>query len=97
MGAIVIVDLPASQEGKAALKSMLREALRDTRAFDGCLAASLCVDRADDALVTIVERWQTLDHYLRYDAWRTETGFMDQIGPLLGADPGERHLEEIDV
>ncbi|MFA4966548.1 MAG: antibiotic biosynthesis monooxygenase family protein [Thermoleophilia bacterium] len=97
MSAIVIVDLPADSGKKGELEGMLREALRDTRSFAGCRGASLCVDGADDAMVTIVERWETLEHYLKYDAWRVETGFMDKIGPLLGGDPGERHLEEIDA
>jgi hypothetical protein len=50
----------------------------------------------DATRVSIVERWRTLGHYLKYDTWRTETGFMEQLAPLLDGEPGERHLEEID-
>jgi quinol monooxygenase YgiN len=95
MSVVVIVDLPATRTGKDELVSWLQEALHDTRAYDGCRGASLCIDSDNAVMVTIVERWETLDHYRKYDAWRAETGFMERVGPLLGADPGERHLEEL--
>ncbi len=47
-------------------------------------------------MVSIVERWDTLQHYLTYDAWRTETGFMDTLEPMLRGEPGERLLDEVD-
>lgn len=96
MSAVVIVDLPATSESRDDLVAMLTVALKDTRAFDRCRGASLCVDHEDATRVSIVERWRTLGHYLKYDAWRTETGFMEQLAPLLDGEPGERHLEEID-
>ena len=96
MSAIVIVDLPATPEGKDELVATLKTALKDTRAFDGCRGASLCIDHEDPVMVSIVERWETLPHYLTYDAWRTETGFMDMLAPMLGGEPGERHLEVVD-
>jgi quinol monooxygenase YgiN len=96
VSAIVIVDLPVKPEKKHELVSTLTTALKDTRAFSGCRGASLCGDHDDPGMVSIVERWETLEHYLTYDAWRTETGFMDTLAPMLGAEPGERHLDEID-
>jgi quinol monooxygenase YgiN len=96
VSAIVIVDLPVKPEKKQDLVSTLTTALKDTRAFAGCEGASLCGDHDDPAMVSIVERWETLQHYLTYDAWRTETGFMDMLAPMLGGEPGERQLDEID-
>jgi quinol monooxygenase YgiN len=96
VGAIVIVDLPAKPESKDELVATMRTALKDTRAFAGCRGASLCGDHGDAAMVSIVERWETLADYLTYDAWRTETGFMAMLAPMLAGEPGERHLEEID-
>jgi heme oxygenase (mycobilin-producing) len=96
VSAVVIVDLPARPQSKDELVATLKTALRDTRAFDGCREASLCTDHEDPAMVSIVERWETLRHYLTYDAWRTETGFMDMLAPMLGGEPGERHLEVVD-
>lgn len=96
MTAIVIVDLPAKPGSKGELVATLRVALHDTRAFSGCRSASLCEDQDDPKMVSIVERWETLEHYLTYDAWRAETGFMDLLAGMLGGEPGERHLEEVD-
>jgi heme oxygenase (mycobilin-producing) len=96
VSAIVIVDLPARPERRDELLSMLRVGLKDTRAFAGNRGASLCTDHDDLAMVSIVERWETLQHYLAYDAWRIETGFMDLLAPLLGGEPAERHLEVVD-
>lgn len=97
MSAIVIVDLPATPETRDELVATLKTALKDTRAFSGCRGASLCEDHDDPATVSIVERWETLQHYLTYDAWRTETGFMDMLAPMLGGEASERHLEEVDA
>ncbi len=96
MGAIIVVNLPAKPESKGQLLATLSTALKDTRAFAGCRGASLCTDRDDPAMVSIVEQWETLPHYLAYDAWRTETGFMDMLAPMLEGEPGERRLEEAD-
>lgn len=97
MSAIVIVDLSVRPESKGELVATLKTALKDTRAFAGCRGASLCGDHGDPAMVSIVERWVTLEHYLTYDAWRTESGFMHLLAPMLGGEPGERRLEEIDA
>jgi quinol monooxygenase YgiN len=96
MSAIVIVDLPATSATRDELVTLLKEALPDTRAFEGNLGASLCSEHEDSTMVSVVERWETLEHYLAYDAWRAETGFMEQVGPLLGGEPGERHLDVLD-
>jgi heme oxygenase (mycobilin-producing) len=96
VSAIVIVDLPVRPESRGELVATLKTALKDTRAFAGCRGASLCSDLEDPAMVSIVERWETLQHYLTYDAWRTETGFMDMLAGMRGGEPGERHLEEVD-
>jgi quinol monooxygenase YgiN len=96
VGAVVIVDLPVRPDSRDELLATLKAGLKDTRAFAGCRGASLCTDPDDLALVSIVERWESLEHYLAYDAWRVETGFMALIAPLLGGEPGGRNLEEVD-
>lgn len=96
MSAIVILDLPVQPEKKHELVATLMTALKDTRAFAGCRGASLCGDHDDPLMVSIVERWDTLQHYLTYDAWRAETGFMDTLEPMLRGEPGERLLDEVD-
>ena len=96
MSAIVIVDLPVRPESRGELVATLKTALKDTRAFACCRVASLCSDLEDPAMVSIVERWETLQHYLTYDAWRTDSWFMDMLAPMLDGEPGERHLEETD-
>lgn len=97
MNAIVIVDLPATAETRGELIAVLKEALRDTRAFDGNRGAALCTEREDATMISIVEQWDSLDHYLAYDAWRVETGFMEQLEPLLGGKPGERQFDVLDT
>jgi quinol monooxygenase YgiN len=93
LSAIVIVDLPATEQTRDELVALLEEALHDTRAFDGNRGASLCTEHEEPTMVTIVEHWESLEHYLAYDAWRVETGFMEQLEPMLGGEPGERHLD----
>ena len=52
--------------------------------------------RHQDGRVTVVETWDSLAHYQRYDRWRAETGFTDLFESLVAGEPSERHLEVID-
>lgn len=61
--------------------------LADTRAFDGSLGIEVLRDVADHAHVTIVERWESLQHDDAYRAWRATPEGASDLGRLLAEPP----------
>jgi quinol monooxygenase YgiN len=55
------------------------------------------LNQDDGDNLVIVERWQSRPHYEKYFAWRQETGLLDRLGPLLGAPPSVRFLDETGI
>ncbi len=76
------------QEGKGAeLVEMMKEALVDTRAWQGCQSVEVYTnaDAPDDVVL-----WETFDQrsdHEAYLAWRVETGLMDLLAPVLRSGP----------
>lgn len=82
-----------------ALVDFLRDALPDTRAFDGCNSLAVHVDR-DASAILLIEDWRSHEDYDRYLAWRIETGMVEAIGGLLEGGAGGltiRKLEPLDI
>ncbi|WP_181782676.1 putative quinol monooxygenase [Pseudonocardia pini] len=61
--------------------------LADTRAFDGCTGVEVLVDVTDPARVSVVERWESLEHDAAYRAWRATEAGASPLGSLLAAPP----------
>lgn len=82
MKSLVIATFPA-QEGKLEeLKQLFRDALGDTRAFDGCLSIDVHVEQGSET-VHLIEYWESLGHYETYLQWRMENGLADLLNPIL--------------
>ena len=60
----------------------LKEALPETRAYDGCLSLESWLD-AERSTIVLTEQWVSFDHYDRYLAWRGETGVLAAVAALL--------------
>ena len=92
----LISDLQA-QPGKGDdLAQLLREAVPDTRTFDGCIDCAVWRNRDDLDNLAIVETFESREHYDRYFQWRVETGTIDQLGALLAGPPGMRYMDDIE-
>lgn len=77
----------------------MKEALVDTRAFDGCTRIDTYFEVAASTLV-LIEEWQSLEHYDRYLQWRIETGLGELLDGLLEGGSQSfrvRKLESRDV
>jgi len=99
MSNMVIAEFTAAPGKLEELVGFLREALPDTRKFDGCISLDVHIDRASSTIV-MVENWRSPADYDRYLAWRMETGMVEQIGGLLdgGAEGMSiRKLEPLDI
>ena len=82
-----------TQPGKSAeFVEVMQVALVDTRNFDGCEHIALLVDSEDPNKVFIYEIWESEENHQAYSNWRTETGFVDTIGPYLAGPPQFRNF-----
>jgi len=96
---MVTAEFRAAPGKLDALIDFLREALPDTRSFEGCISLAVHVDREAGAIL-LIEDWRSLADYDRYLAWRVETGLVEAIGGLLEGGAGGmaiRKLEPLEI
>ena len=79
---LVIVGFPARKEKFEDLKNTLKEALVETRAFEGCISIDTYED-ISTSTIYLIEDWESLDNHSNYANWRAETGLADVLEPLL--------------
>ena len=77
---LVIVSFPAKEGMMNDLKEMLKNALPDTRSFDGCISVDTYIEESSNT-VHLIEDWETLEHQADYLKWRVETGLLDILEP----------------
>ena len=97
MSVTVLLDLNAKPDSIEALKKIFAEILSDTRSYDGCEGLDVKVNNDDPNNLVIIGRWQSRPHYEKYFAWRQETGLIDRLGPVLGAPPSIRYLDDTGI
>ena len=79
---LVIVSFPAKVDSLEYLKEAMKAALNDTRTYDGCISVDTYIDKSSNT-VYLIEDWETLDHQAKYLKWRIETGFLNELDPIL--------------
>lgn len=82
MKTLAIAEFPARKGKFEELEAALREALPDTRAFEGCISIETYLHPETETF-TLIEDWETPGHYTRYLAWRMENGLGDLLDGLL--------------
>ena len=97
MAVTVIVETQVKPEHRAELEATFREAIADTRAYDGCHEFNIHINREDDCNWVFFERWESREHYDRYIAWRMESGFFDRITAMLAGEPSFRYFDASDM
>ena len=89
MSVMVTLELPAKPDRVSEFLDVIREALIDTRAYEGCESVETFVEESTGS-VLLVELWETAEHQQTYMKWRMETGLMDAIGEFLSGAPVAR-------
>jgi len=92
MNVLVTLEMPVKPEMLEDYLGVLKEALVETRAYDGCISVATYVDRETSA-VLLVEEWETAEHQQAYMAWRVETGLIEAVGPFM---QGELTIKTLD-
>ncbi len=78
-------------------KSLLKDLLPDTRAFEGCLSVDVYQGQDVPGRIVLVEDWESKGHQQRYQDWRDETGIADTVGPFLAGEPQFNYFDKTDI
>ena len=70
---VMTLELPAKPDRVSEFLHVMREALVDTRAYEGCKSVETFVEESTGS-VLLVELWETAEHQQAYMKWRIETG-----------------------
>ncbi len=97
MSVTVLLEAQVKPESVNALKSLFKEILPDTRAYDGCRGITVYSNQDNSSNLVLVQHWDSPEHHQKYLAWRTETGVMDRIGAMLSGAPSIRYFEKVDA
>lgn len=82
MKTLAIAEFPAKRGKLEELEASLRAALPDTRSFDGCISIETYLHQETETF-TLIEYWESPEHYQRYLDWRIETGLGELPDNLL--------------
>ena len=79
---LVIADFKVNDGMADDMANVFKEALVDTRAFEGCNAIDVYYEEKTNTF-TLIEDWASLENYETYLQWRIDTGIADILNPLL--------------
>lgn len=72
-----------AQEGKLGeMAEVFKASLDATRGFDGCLGLDVYVEEAAN-MCTLIEEWESVDHYDAYLQWRIDTGIKEATASII--------------
>ena len=78
---LVLADFKTNQGMADDMAAIFKEALVDTRAFDGCNSIDVYFEEKTSTF-TLVEDWKSLEHYETYLQWRIDGGGISAFIPL---------------
>lgn len=87
MATTAILDLQLKADSLENAHEVIHATLTDTRAFPGCLDATVLVDSDDPAHVLVYEIWESIEHDRAYRAWRASAEGASELGSILAAAP----------
>ena len=79
---LVLADFKTKQGMANDMAAIFKEALVETRAFEGCNAIDVYFEEKTSTF-TLVEDWKSLEHYEKYLQWRIDGGIADLLDPVL--------------
>jgi quinol monooxygenase YgiN len=91
----VILELELQPRFAASFEEIIQKALPDTRQFAGCIYVNACKHESRPNTYILLEHWREQADHDRYVKWRTDTGFMEQMGPTMANPPAMRVLQVI--
>ena len=97
MAVIVTASVTIKPDKVAEAIAFMKERLPDTRSADGCQFLEVSEDKDRPEVLLSYSRWDSIEHYETYTAWRTETGVMAAFGEFVAEPPVTTFYETIDL
>ena len=85
MSVMVTLEIPVYKERLEDFLDVLREALKETRVYEGCQKVETFVEM-DTGSVVLVELCETAEHQQAYLNWRIETGLTEALSDFLAGE-----------
>ena len=82
MESVLVVDFKCKEGMVEETGKLLREALVETRSFDGCNSIEVYFEE-NTMTYTLIEDWKSLEHYGVYLQWREDGGIAEMLEPLI--------------
>lgn len=87
MAVTVLLDFHVRPDELATAEAVITRLLPDTRGFDGCIALDVTRDIADPTHFVFLERWDSVEAYEAYEAWRVTPEGWSGLRDLLVEPP----------
>ena len=97
MAVTVTLEFSVVFERADEFKILLRELLRDTRSYEGCLKVEVYQGHDNPGIIYLVEDWESTVHQQKYQAWRDESGIAEVVGPFLVEEPRFNYFDKQDI
>lgn len=94
MSTVVLLTVKAKPENYENLKNAIAEALKTTKAFNGCLGI-YASGNAEDHSVLVYERWESIDAYKAYAEWRKSNGGLQDMAAWFREPPHSVPCEDV--
>lgn len=93
MGVLATADFFIKPERADEFLEVLRGALPDTRAYDGCESIETYVDQDTPGHVLLIERWAARSNHEAYLSWRVEQGMVEVLADFFTAPAQFQYFE----
>ena len=87
MAVTSLLELRLKNDLNDEAREIMRRTLVATRAFDGCLGVEVVVDVDDVSHVTLIEKWESVEHDDAYRAFRASPEGASDLGSVVSAAP----------
>ena len=75
--------------------TLINGMLPTTRKYDGCVEVNMYQNQENKNQISLLEEWESKQHYESYFAWRTETGDVEKIMALAEGPPSITYLDKV--
>jgi heme oxygenase (mycobilin-producing) len=82
---VAILDLQLKPESVDTAHELIHATLSQTRAFPGCLGATVLVDTENPAHVVVYESWESIERDEAYREWRKTPEGASRLGTILAS------------
>ncbi len=93
----VILEFSVKEDCMDNFQTWMREILPDTRGYDGCVSLSVTQNQDDVSAITIIEQWDSRQHYENYLQWRTDTGVLNDLLEMIDGEPSFRFFNYLGI